>query len=81
MAKDSSGKAIPEKRDLERMEVEELIAENMRLGDLPEYAHHDIRQRRIEINLERDRKLAEYHAQIRREEAEGKRPPGQTIRL
>lgn len=79
--KDSTGKVLPVLRDLERMEIDELIWENMRLGDLDEYATPEIRNLRIRINQVRDEKIRERNAHIRRMEEAGLFPPGQVVKI
>mgnify|MGYP001618448445 FL=1 len=79
--KDSTGHVIVSLSDLKRLDIEELIEENMRLGELDEYASHEIRSLRIAINRERDRKLKEVHAELRRKEERGEFPPGQVIKI
>ena len=79
--KDSSGHVIVSPSDLDKLSVQELMWENMRLGELPEYAHPEIVALRIEINRVRDLKLAEVHRELRRKEESGEFPPGQVLKL
>jgi len=72
---------MPKKDDLEALSVDELHAENIRLGNLPEYQQPEIVARRVEINEVVSRKLAAVYAQLKEEEARGDRPPGQTITI
>ena len=61
----------PRAIDMEAMSIEDLIEENIRLGNLPEYMTPDIVQQRLKINEVRDQKIALRNADLRARVAAG----------
>ena len=75
------GKAVPGKKDIEKMHTDDLGRYNALLGERKDAQDDKVRAARIALNREITRRAGAEAERVYREEREGKRPPGQQIKL